>query len=215
MNSKTLALCLPFLVGACGSDEAGKIDETGYLNPASIYYTSTDALSSAEVEVTIVGVPGALENTTGALVAINTRTEQAFTPITIASDGSFLILALAAADDGLGLEYRTDDGLATEFIVLTDTLDSLATPNPIEGSTGPAEITVLGSSGSVSVDLNVLVAASPPYIVYNETNGASVFATTTDQPIIISGAAGHRICVFQVGAEGNQSAAYCETVEAI
>lgn len=181
------------------------VDETGFLEPDLVHYSSESSLNLATGKlVMVMGLPGALKVPSGVLTSRNKTNGSGAVYALSSADGSFLVAVSATKDDVVELAYVSNNVTGIATVTLSDPLDTQPGLVVTPGSTGePATLSVtLGSSGQVSVGLEQFTNRTTPLVVYNSTNGASVFAALTSTSAEIAGAAGDTVCVFPLGGTG-------------
>lgn len=187
-------------LGCDSSDGTPLVDETGFIKGSNIRYTAPSPLGEAAVQVSLIGLPGAITEVGGTLLVSPTPLTAAVSP-----DGSFVVTVEATLDTLVTLQYALGGRQDRFDLVLDDGLDGIGALRvaPSSGSSGSSEGTlqvVVSGSGTITVDLDQLLDRSGDVIVFNEHNGASAEAAPSERTVSLPGGSGDRICVFAVDA---------------
>ncbi len=189
-------------------------DETRYLDPDGIYWSTEAGTASATTEIVITGVPGAAL-AGSVLFATNETTGAVGSSANVGVDGSFVATVTGQLADDVLLSYATIDAVLTPMAVDPDpiklNLHSDAVLSAPAGCGGCGPMLMPDETGyAVPIEGN-LSTWNPPYVLYNRTaNTADLFRQGDDG---LFGETGDDLCFFSVEGPGpGLSGIACETL---
>lgn len=219
MSRCTLLL---MLLGCLG--ERPIVDETGYIvdenneltevdgtetpptddgragDPSLIFYTSTDPLDGVIREVSIIGLPGSLTQDTA--VQAQVGIDGALVDAVVAGLGFTVVVDAAAGDS---VQLTAESGAVIALITIEESAVAGAGAEPPEADPGAFEDVAVENDqdgdgmpdiegGVVSVGPGVISWLQPPYLSWNQDNGASVRVDVGDNLATLPAEVGDEIC---------------------